>query len=29
MNLAEYNYQIYNKEILAIIKSLEKWRPEL
>jgi hypothetical protein len=24
MNLAEYNYQIYNKKILAIIKSLKK-----
>ena len=29
MNPAEYNYQIYNKEILAIVQSLEEWRPEL
>ena len=29
MNPAEYNYQIHNKEILAIVKSLEEWRPEL
>ena len=26
---AECNYKIYNKELLAIIKALEKWRPEL
>ena len=26
---AEYNYQIYNKELLAIIKCLEYWRPKL
>jgi hypothetical protein len=25
----EYNYKIYNKELLAIIKALEKWRPKL
>jgi hypothetical protein len=25
----ECNYEIYNKELLAIIKSLEEWRPEL
>ena len=25
----EYNYEIYNKELLAIIKSLEEWRLEL
>ncbi len=29
INLAEYNYQIYDKEMLAIVKSLEEWRPEL
>jgi hypothetical protein len=26
---AEYNYNIHNKEILAIVKSLDQWRPEL
>ena len=26
---AESNYGIYDKELLAIIKSLEEWRPEL
>jgi hypothetical protein len=25
----EYNYKIYNKELLAIIKVPKKWRPEL
>ena len=25
----ECNYEIYDKELLAIIKSLEEWRPEL
>ncbi len=29
MALAEYNYKIYNKEMLAIVKSLDQWRPEL
>ena len=29
MLLAEYNYMIYNKELLAIVKSFETWRPEL
>ena len=29
MNLAEINYPIYNKEMLAIIRALETWRPEL
>lgn len=29
MNPAEYNYQIHDKEMLAIVKSLEEWRPEL
>jgi hypothetical protein len=27
--LAEINYLIYDKEILAIIQALEAWRPEL
>ena len=27
--LAEYNYEIYNKELLAIIKAFENWRLEL
>ena len=26
---AESNYEIYDKELLAIIKALEEWRPEL
>ena len=26
---AECNYQIYDKELLAIIRCLEHWRPEL
>jgi hypothetical protein len=26
---AEYNYSIHNKEMLAIVKSLDQWRPEL
>ena len=26
---AECNYMIYNKELLAIVKSFETWRPEL
>ena len=26
---AEYNYEIYNKELLAIIRCFEQWRPEL
>jgi hypothetical protein len=29
INSAECNYQIHDKEILAIVKSLEEWRPEL
>jgi hypothetical protein len=29
MNSAECNYQIHDKKILAIVKSLEEWRPEL
>ena len=26
---AEYNYHIYDKELLAIIRCFEQWRPEL
>jgi hypothetical protein len=26
---AEYNYEIYNKELLTIIRYLKHWRPEL
>jgi hypothetical protein len=29
MALAKCNYSIHNKEILAIVKSLDQWRPEL
>ena len=29
MNLAECNYMIYDKELLAIIKSFKTWRPKL
>jgi hypothetical protein len=29
MSSAELNYDIHDKEMLAIIKSLEEWRPEL
>ena len=29
ITLAEYNYEIHDKEILAIVKSLDEWRPEL
>ena len=25
---AECNYDIYDKELLAIVKALEEWRPE-
>jgi len=25
---AECNYDIYDKELMAIIKALEEWRPE-
>jgi len=25
----EYNYKIYNKELLAIVKALEEWRLKL
>jgi hypothetical protein len=26
---AKYNYKIYNKELLAIIKCFKQWRPKL
>ena len=26
---AKYNYEIYNKELLAIIRYFKQWRPEL
>lgn len=26
---AKCNYEIYDKELLAIIKAFENWRPEL
>ena len=26
---AKYNYEIYNKELLAIIKCFKQWRPKL
>ena len=26
---AECNYEIYDKELLAIIRALEEWRPQL
>jgi hypothetical protein len=26
---AECNYEIYNKELLAVIRAFEEWRPEL
>src|SRR6266536_3361180 len=29
MALAEYNYGIHDKEMLAIVRSLDQWRPEL
>jgi hypothetical protein len=29
MALAEYNYGIYNKEMLVIVRSLDQWRLEL
>ena len=27
--LTECNYEIYNKELMAIVKAFEEWRPEL
>ena len=27
-SLKEYNYEIYNKIFLIIIKAFKKWRPE-
>ena len=29
LNLVECNYEIYDKELLAIIQYFEQWRPEL
>jgi RNase H-like domain found in reverse transcriptase len=29
LNLAKYNYKIYNKELLAIIRCFEQWQPKL
>jgi len=29
MQLAEKNYEIYNKELLAIVEALTKWRQYL
>jgi len=29
MQLAEQNYEIYDKELLAIVKALTKWRQYL
>jgi hypothetical protein len=29
MSLAECNYEIYDKELLAIIRCFEEWRPDL
>lgn len=29
MNGAQWNYAIYDKELLAIVRCLEEWRPEL
>lgn len=29
ITLAECNYEIYDKELLAIIKAFKKWRPKL
>jgi len=26
---AEYNYEIYDKELLAIIRCFKQWKPEL
>lgn len=29
MSPQEYNYEIYDKELLAIVRAFEEWRPEL
>ena len=29
MNAAELNYDIYDKELLAIIRTFKEWRPKL
>jgi hypothetical protein len=29
MDLAKYNYEVHNKEMLAIIQSLSQWHIEL
>ena len=29
MQLAEWNYEIYNKELLVIVEALAKWRQYL
>jgi hypothetical protein len=29
MNPAENNYEIYDKELLAIVRCFEQWRPKL
>jgi hypothetical protein len=29
MTVSECNYEIYDKELLAIIKVFEEWKPEL
>ena len=29
MTVYECNYEIYDKELLAIVKVFEEWRPEL
>ena len=29
LNLAKYNYKIYNKKLLAIIRYFKQWQPEL
>jgi hypothetical protein len=27
-SLAKYNYEIYDKEVMAIVYAVEEWRPE-
>ena len=29
MSPQEYNYEIYNKELLVIVRVFEEWRPKL